>query len=82
MEEFTPCSVCSRTPLVGERVSVLSSGRRESFVCELCLERPRVQALGEVVRRERIRSNAGAANVRREWPVPAAQPLGPVVTVV
>jgi hypothetical protein len=81
MEEFTPCTACGRTPLVGEHVSVMASGRSEAAVCDLCLERPRALALGEALRRERIRSTAGAANVRREWPAPAVRPLGPVVTV-
>jgi hypothetical protein len=74
MQEFTPCSVCGRTPVIGERVSVMSTGRRESPVCELCLERPRARALGNLVRTERVRSTAGAATVRRE-PVPAARPV-------
>jgi hypothetical protein len=74
MQEFTPCSVCQRTPLVGEWVSLMSNGPRESPVCELCLDRPRSAMLGDVVRRERIRSAAGAANVRREWPAPVTEP--------
>jgi hypothetical protein len=74
MDEFTRCSVCTRTPLIGEEIAVMSAGRRESAVCGLCLERPRADVLGEVVRRERIRSTAGAANVRRAWPVPPSQP--------
>jgi hypothetical protein len=81
MQEFTPCSVCNRSPLVGEKVSVLSEGGRESPVCDLCLDRPRVKALGEIVRRDRIRSAAGAANVRREWPTPAAEPATRVAAV-
>lgn len=71
MDEFTHCCACSRTPLVGEHVTVMADGRRESAVCDLCLERPRTQVLGEPMRRERIHSVAGAANVRRAWPVPA-----------
>jgi hypothetical protein len=77
MQEFTPCSVCGRTPVIGERVSVMSNVRRESPVCDLCLGRPRARALGEVTRQERVRSSAGAANVRREWPVPAVTPIEP-----
>ena len=55
----------------------MRNGRRESVVCDLCLERPRAAVLGEPVRRERIQSVAGAANVRRAWPVPAAEPSPP-----
>ncbi len=80
MEEFTRCSICSRMPLVGEEITVMSATGRESPVCDLCLERPRTQALGEAIRRERIRSAAGAANVRREWPVPAPKPAQPLAT--
>jgi hypothetical protein len=80
MEEFTPCSVCNRTPVVGERVAVISNGRRESPVCDLCLERPRALAMGEVVRRERIRSTAGAATVRRDLPSPV-EPREPVAAL-
>jgi hypothetical protein len=71
MDEFTPCSACSRTPLVGERVTVMHDGRRESAVCDLCLERPRTAVLGEPARRERVHSVAGAANVRRALPATA-----------
>jgi len=80
MDEFTRCSVCARTPLIGEEIAVMTAGHRESAVCELCLERPRADVLGEVVRRERIRSTAGAANVRRAWPVPAPQRAQPIAT--
>jgi hypothetical protein len=82
MEEFSRCSVCTRTPLVGEQISVMSAGRRESPVCDLCLERPRARVLGEPVRRERIRSSAGAANVHRVWPTPTHKPAQPVQTRV
>jgi hypothetical protein len=78
MEEFTRCTVCTRTPLVGEQMTVMSAGRRESAVCDLCLERPRAETLGTAVRRERIRSTPGAANVRRAWAVPAPKPAQPV----
>lgn len=78
MEEFTRCAVCARTPVVGEQVSVMTAGHRESPVCDLCLERPRAQTLGEPERRERIRSSAGAENVRRVWPAPARKPRQPV----
>jgi hypothetical protein len=74
MDEFTPCCACSRTPLVGEQVTVIRNGGREAAVCDLCLERPRTAALGEAVRRERMRSVAGAAAVRRVWPSPASEP--------
>jgi hypothetical protein len=53
----------------------MHDGGRESAVCDLCLERPRVAALGEPLRRERVRSTEGATTVARVWPQPAAQPL-------
>jgi hypothetical protein len=71
MDEFVPCSVCSRTPLIGEEVTVLGRGGGESPVCSLCLERPRTETLGEPLRRERMRTAAGAANVRLSSPAPA-----------
>ena len=77
MEEFTPCSVCARTPLVGEGVSVLRKGRREAVVCDLCVERPRTAELGDAVRRERVRTAAGAESVKRIWPEPAKKPVDP-----
>jgi hypothetical protein len=52
----------------------MHKGQRESPVCDLCLERPRAAALGEPARRERVRSTAGAANVRRAWPMPSREP--------
>lgn len=79
MDEFTRCCACTRTPLVGEEVTLMRDGRRESAVCDLCLERPRSKVLGEPVRRERIHSIAGAANVRRAWPVPAPAPANVAV---
>jgi hypothetical protein len=78
MEEFTPCSICSRTPLVGEGVTVIDDGSRESPVCDLCLGRPRVRALGEPSRRERVRSSEGAATVTRAWPQPARPAREPI----
>lgn len=74
MDEFTVCSACSRTPLVGEVVTVMRGERRESAVCDLCLERPRTAALGRPVRSERIRSAAGAANVRLASSTPSREP--------
>jgi hypothetical protein len=71
MEEFIPCSICLRTPLVGEQVTVMRKVDRESTVCDLCLERPRASSLGEQLRRERVRSIEGAATVARSWPTPA-----------
>ena len=71
MDEFTPCTICLRTPLVGEEVTIMREGERESAVCDLCLQRPRVAALGEQQRRERVRSIAGAETVTRSWPTPA-----------
>ena len=73
MEEFSRCSVCSRTPLVGEAVTVLARGRREAPVCDLCREKPRAAQLGEPVRRDRVRSAAGAETVRRLFPTPAPE---------
>jgi hypothetical protein len=70
MEEFCRCSVCSRTPVVGEEVSVLERGRHEAVVCDLCLAKPRATQLGEAIRRERIRTAAGAENVQRIFPTP------------
>jgi hypothetical protein len=71
MDEFTPCSICLRTPLVGEEVTMMREGGRESTVCDLCLERPRARSLGEQLRRERVRSTEGAETVARSWPTPA-----------
>ena len=71
MDEFTPCTICLRTPLVGEEVTMMRKGERESAVCDLCLQRPRAVALGEQQRRERVRSIEGAETVIRGWPTPA-----------
>ena len=87
MEEFGRCSVCSRTPLVGEEVTVCQRrGGSESFVCDLCLDRPRSRALGERTRRERVRSPVGAASVQRVFPRPVdprprAAPAAPPASV-
>ena len=70
MDEFSPCSVCARTPLVGEQVSIVQKGRREAIICDQCLRTPRARALGEVTGRDRIQSAAGAANVERIFPRP------------
>ena len=72
MDEFTRCSVCARTPLIGEQVTVMQKGRREATLCDQCLGAPRSQSLGEATRRERVRSAAGAANVERIIPRPVA----------
>jgi hypothetical protein len=56
MNEFEPCSVCARTPLVGEAVTVIGDRQRESAVCDLCLDRPRAARLGVPLRRERVRA--------------------------
>jgi hypothetical protein len=56
VNEFEPCSVCARTPLVGEAVTVIGDHDRESVVCDLCLERPRTARLGVPLRRERVRA--------------------------
>jgi hypothetical protein len=56
MDEFERCSVCARTPLVGEGVTVLGDRGRESVVCDLCLGRPRAANLGARLRRERVRA--------------------------
>jgi hypothetical protein len=78
MEEFTRCSVCTRTPLVGEGITVMARGHRESIVCDLCRDRPRASTLGDPARRERVRTAAGALNVRRVWPSPVTEPVAPV----
>jgi hypothetical protein len=70
MEEFDRCSTCSRTPVIGETVTVMARGRREAVVCDLCREKPRSAQLGEPIRRERVRSTAGAETVRRVFPTP------------
>jgi hypothetical protein len=58
VDEFEPCSVCARTPLVGEAVTVVGDRDRdrESVVCDLCMERPRAANLGVPLRRERVRA--------------------------
>lgn len=70
MEEFTPCAVCARTPLIGEAITVAIRDRREATICDLCLQKPRAATLGEPSRRDRVRSAAGAANVHRVFPRP------------
>ena len=67
--EFDRCSVCSRTPLVGESITLLRRGKRDAIVCDLCLAKPRAAALGEAIGRDRVRSTAGASNVRIATPV-------------
>jgi hypothetical protein len=74
MDEFARCSVCARTPIVGETVSLFRTGRRERPVCDLCIAKPRAQALGDPVGRVRVRSAAGAANVHRIFPEPVLAP--------
>jgi hypothetical protein len=74
MDEFDRCSVCARTPLVGERISVLRRGGSESIVCDLCLAKPRAAALGEQIRRDRVRTAAGADTVRIATPVVGGKP--------
>ena len=70
MEEFAPCAVCARIPLIGEEVTVIAGGESESLVCDLCLRKPRAIALGEPLRRDRVRSAAGAESVQRIFPRP------------
>jgi hypothetical protein len=70
MDELPCCEVCARTPLIGEGVTVVAGERGELIVCDLCLAKPRAAALGEQVRRDRVRSAAGAANVHRVFPRP------------
>ena len=74
MEDFEHCSICARTPLVGEGFTVVGGGRREQLVCDLCLAKPRAAALGEQLRRGRVKSAAGAANVQRIYPQPVRSP--------
>lgn len=64
MESLT-CSVCARTPLVGESVTIVCRDELDSSVCDLCAEKPRAAILGEPIRRERMRSAVGAARVTR-----------------
>ena len=84
MDEFTNCFICGRHPLVGEEVTLIADGSRETPICDCCLPNPRAAALGEAIGRERIRSSEGAATVRRLIPVPVAarkaprEPAGPV----
>ena len=70
MEEFARCAVCTRVPLVGEGFTIVGSARREQLVCDLCLAKPRTEALGEPLRRGRVKTTAGAANVQRIYPQP------------
>jgi hypothetical protein len=70
MDEFVPCAVCMRTPLVGEEFTVIAGGGYEELVCDLCLAKPRAAALGEPLRRGRVRTTAGAENVQRIYPRP------------
>lgn len=74
MEDFDHCAVCRRVPLVGEGFTMVGGGRGEQLVCDLCLAKPRTAALGEPLRRGRMKTAAGAANVQRIYPrpVPAA----------
>ncbi len=77
MDEFSQCAICSRMPLVGEGVTVMQRGRREAIVCDPCIAKPRAAELGEPVRRERMKTVAGAETVQRiiPRPVPASRPL-------
>lgn len=70
MDGLPSCEVCARTPLVGESVTVVAGRAGEVLVCDLCRAKPRASALGEAVRRDRVRSTAGAANVHRVFPRP------------
>jgi hypothetical protein len=59
------CSVCARTPLVGEWTTAHADGGGVVWLCELCESEPRRSArLGAPLRRARVRSTA-ASNVRR-----------------
>ena len=78
MEDFEQhCAVCARTPLVGEGFTMVGGEGRAALVCDLCLENPRAAALGEHLRRGRMKSAAGAANVSRIYPKPVQAPAGP-----
>ena len=70
MDELPHCEVCARTPLVGEGITVIANARGEVIVCDLCRAKPRAAALGDPIRRDRMRSTAGAANVHRVFPRP------------
>jgi hypothetical protein len=79
MDELPRCEACARTPLVGEGITVIAGDRGEVIVCDLCRAKPRAAALGDPVRRDRIRTAAGAANVHRIFPrpvIPARSRIG------
>lgn len=59
------CSACGRSPLVGEQLLVLASGRGERTVCELCLPYKPADASAEVVRVERVPAGERRLNVER-----------------
>jgi hypothetical protein len=77
MDEFSQCAVCARTPVIGEGVAVVRRGPDEVLVCDCCRRKPRAAALGEPIRRERIHSLEGAANVKRTFPKPVRLPRLP-----
>ncbi len=58
------CAVCRRAPVVGETVTVYR-GAVDSFACDQCECKPAAERLGDPVRRERVRTTAGALTVRR-----------------
>jgi hypothetical protein len=78
MEEFAPCAVCARIPLIGEEVTMVGAAQCEAAVCDLCLRKPRAVALGEPLRRERVRSAAGAESVHRVLPGPVEPVQAPI----
>jgi hypothetical protein len=81
MDELRRCTVCDRTPLVGEQVGVVSSRGREAIVCLQCAATPRALALGAPDRQQRVRSAVGAASVRNPAPTPSGGEEIPVIAL-
>lgn len=59
------CAACGRAPLVGEWATLRRGDGGEGWVCELCDRDGEADGHGRPVRRERVRTVAGAINVRR-----------------
>ena len=59
------CACCSRFPLVGERVTRHDGRGAGGWVCASCEAAGRGDRLGPSGSCDRIRTHAGAANVRR-----------------
>jgi hypothetical protein len=63
--ESSQCAACARNPLAGEQVTVYRNGAGDAYLCDQCVWSPACAALGEPIRRERVRTTAGALSVRR-----------------